>query len=200
MEGISKRSRLRTMAVAALVASGIVLMAMSGSTSATSGSKRSVIRKVSLGIRNSSETPIQAQICPNGHARHPTDNSINPCDQIMHTYVVQPGHRHIVSNSDQVGVIITCAPGSCPDPNDRKTLNFYATNHAIFLPYFIAEGERVHLRDHQFVDRTKHYVHFELRRYPDEARDGENVKLMRIEIKRWPADPHHPCKRRPPGC
>ena len=29
-------------------------------------------------------------------------------------------------------------------------------------------------------------VDFELRRYQDEDRDGESVKLMRIEIRKWP--------------
>lgn len=207
MEGISKHSRLRTLAVAALVASGLVLIAMSGSTSAMSGSKRFTIKKISLGIRNSSATPIQAQICRDAHARHPDTKDKNPCDEITETDVIQPGHRHIVSNSHQVGVIITCAPGSCPDPDTRKTLNFFAINHAIFLPYFIAEGEKIHLDVHRHADRTKHYVHFELRRYADEDRNGEHVKLMRIEIRHWPADAHKPCKGRasraalrPPGC
>ena len=191
MEGISKRSRFRTVAVAALVASGIVLMAMSGSTSAMSGSKRWGPKRISLGIRNSSRTAIQAQIC-----RTPPTFK-NPCSgRTTQTYVIQPGHRHIVSNSESVGVVITCAPGSCPDPDTRKTLNFYAGNDLIFLPFFILEGdERVALNEHQAVQRTKHYVRFELRRYPDEDRDGENVKLMRIEIRHWPADPHRPCSR-----
>jgi hypothetical protein len=206
MEGISKRSRLRTVAVAALVASGIVLMAMSGSTSAMSGSKQWV-KRISLGIRNSSHTAIQAQICPSPHARQPHAPAEKPCSEITQTYVIQPGHVHIVSNSWDVGAIITCAPGSCPDPDNRKTLNFYAANDAIFLPFFVAEGERIGLRQGQFVDRTKHYVHYELGRYADEDRDGENVKLMRIEIQRWPGAPHSPCKRRAsraaprlPGC
>ena len=56
MEGISKYLRLRTTAVAALVAAGLVLMAMSASASADRHRQ-----DISLGVRNSSKTPIQVQ-------------------------------------------------------------------------------------------------------------------------------------------
>jgi hypothetical protein len=200
MEGLSKHSRLRTAAIAALVASGLVLMSMSGSTSAMSRSKRLVVKNISLGIRNSSNTAIKVQVCRNNHATNPAStgrSNSKPCSEITETYVVGSGQRQIVPNSNPVGVIITpyCAFGSCPEL--EKTLYFYAENQFLSPPFFFTDDHRLEFSEHEVHLRWQHGVHYELRRYADEDRDGEHVKLMRIEILKWPA--YTPCAHRASG-
>lgn len=191
MERISKYSRLRTTAVAAFVASGLVLMAMFASASASPG-----IKKISLGIRNSSLTPIRVQFCRNGHARYPTKTNPKTCHQIEGTYVIAPGQSHAIPNSNPVGVILTseCRPGYFPCPDNRE-LNFYAGNGGFFYPFFITNNDHISLSDNQHVLGSQQMIKYELRRYADEDRDGENVKLMRIEIRQWATKPS--CQPRP---
>jgi hypothetical protein len=194
LEGISKHSRLRTTAVAAFVASGLVLMAMSASASAHE------TKRISLGIRNSSLTPIRVDICRNRDAREPTAR-VSACHQITESHVVGSGHVYIVPNSDPVGVTITrdpqCVVGFDPCP-DGRTLYFYAQNGGFFyFPFFSTNGHQIALDEppgHQGITHYYHlgdqqFIHYELRRYADEDRNGENVNLMRIMITKWATQP-----------
>jgi hypothetical protein len=161
-------------------------MAMSASASA-------LIKNISLGIRNSSHTAIRVEICRNGDAREPRigDSNSRPCSAITETRVVGSGQRYIVSNSNPVGVIITPRDcdlgfaGYCPD---RRRLQFYTRNPWVGRPFFFTDNREIGLKEHQHDLGSQHAIRYELRRYADEDRDGEHVKLMRIEIQHWDID------------
>lgn len=174
MEGTSTYSRLRTTAVAALVAAGLVLAAMSAPANALTHA-----RDISTGIRNSSQVPIKVQICPNGHVsiHYQFGTQANPCSTVTETYTVLPGDRHIVFNTNPLGIIIS-AKG--------KTLYFYAKNPIIGLPFFEANGSKVALDAPETRERTVDGVHVRFRRWVDEPRHGETVKLMSLEMVDWP--------------
>lgn len=188
MEGISKYLRLRTTAVAALVAAGLALTAMSGSASATCFHVFGCTKDVSLGIRNSSKATIQVEWCPGGHANNPGNTHDSPCDRVTtpQPQIVKPGERLIIFNTNPLGVIITAQRQYSGDPTQHRTLHFYVKNPDIGLPFFRAQGHEVELREGQHVDRDVNGVKVELRRYADEDRDKQPVKLMRIEILKWP--------------
>jgi hypothetical protein len=206
MQGISKYSRLRITAVAALVAAGLVLMAMSASASANV-----FVKRISLGIRNSSRALIEVKVCTNRNVSGPLRNdrgalisayedgdAAQPCGTIDHLYSVPPGQRVIVPNANPVGVIISNVIPHSSGPAQDKTLYFLARNKlfedgagliAGELPYFQwgAWGSYKNPFDQgQAVLRDVDGVSVELRRYHDEDRHGESVKVMRIEIRHWP--------------
>ena len=179
-------SRLRITAVAALVAAGVV------STAVLTGSARSARstcilvfcnKDVSLGIRNSSKTAIQVEICPKGHANDPGNSLDGPCNVVTETSVVGTGDRKIVFNTTPLGVMIRPAYGG-PAKNTR--LLFYVSNPLVGQPYIRANGHKVALGEGEAVIRDVDGVEVELRRYADEDRNGDSVKLMRIEIRKWP--------------
>jgi hypothetical protein len=197
VEGISKYSRLRTTAVAALVAAGLLLMAMSGSASAN-------VKRISLGIRNSSKTPIRAQICTNRHIRSGFEAGLmyeSPCDTIEGIWDIDPGQRAIIPNANPVGVIIRNIRFNRHSPAHDRTLYFLARSRSYeygkvhgtpqisyetyFRSWTPSSLEKVFAWP-QPVLRDVAGVRVELRRYHDEDRDGENVRLMRIEIRHWP--------------
>lgn len=184
MEGISKYLRLRTLAVAALVAAGLVLIAMFASASA----RIVIVKDISLGIRNSSKALIQVQVCTNLHvsSRYEDGLTPDPCGPIDHTYILRAGERTFISNANPVGVIITNYIPNSSGPAKDKTLYFLARNRLFERPYFRAQGHKVALSEGEAVLRDVNGVGVELRRYHDEDRDGESVKLMRIEIRSWP--------------
>jgi hypothetical protein len=218
MEVVSKYSRLRITAVAAFVAAGLVLVVMSASASAHIGG----VKNISLGIRNSSKTPIKAQVCTNLDVRGETGNnwyklsayedgtSDRPCGSITHTYLIDPGHAAIVPNANPVGVMISNSNPHGTSTAHDMTLYFLARNRSIQqkgdcgdcgsgeIPYFMwgvwgsyknafLEGQAAlkHVNDINGYDPNSGAA-VELRRYHDEDRNGENVKLMRIEIRTWP--------------
>ncbi len=181
MEGISNYLRLRITAVAALVAAGLVLMAMSASASA-------IVRNISVGVRNSSKTPIQVHVCVNALSiKYEDGNTQDPCGAITHTYIIGQGDRAIIPNANPVGLIITNYNPREYWPAQRdRTLYFSARNRLFGEPYFRAQGHKVPLSDTEAVLRHVNGVDFELRRYEDDVRDGQIVKIMRIEIRKWP--------------
>jgi hypothetical protein len=185
MEGISKYSRLRNTAVAALVAAGLVLTAMAESASATC-LYGFCTKNLSVGIRNSSKTAIEAQFCPGNHANNPGDTHANPCDTVTYTRIIKPGENYTFSHVNPLGIIINAQRADPWDPVHLKTLYFYVKNPDIGLPYFRAQGHEVELKEGQHVDRHVNHVKVELRRYADEDRDKKPVKLMRILIQEWP--------------
>ena len=70
-------------------------------------------------------------------------------------------------------------------PDATRTLYFYVKNPDIGLPYFRAQGHEVELREGQASVLDVNGVKVELRRYHDEDRSGEPVKLV-DEILKWP--------------
>jgi hypothetical protein len=191
VEGISKYSRLRITAVAAFVAVGLVLMAMSASASANLSVKR-----ISLGIRNSSKATIEVKVCTNQHIDSRYEDGFDfasPCGTIDHIYGIPPGQRAIVPNANPVGVIISNFYGHGP-AHDR-TVYFLARNravdygrvtyHHLYFLWSAAWGLGIdYVRSPVLQDING--VRVEFRRYYDEDRNGENVHLMRIEIRKWP--------------
>lgn len=186
MEGISKYSRLRITAVAALVAAGLVLMAVSASANATCVNVFCA-KDVSVGIRNSSKTAIMVQICPRGHVSNPGDTGANPCSVVTETYIIGAnGQRKTIFNTNPLGIIITPYYPFGTGPAQDKTSYFYASNPLIGLPFFRAQGHKIALKEHETVLRHVDGVHVGFHRYGDEDRDGQSVKVMRIEIRKWP--------------
>jgi hypothetical protein len=185
VEGISNYLRLRATAVAAFVAAGLVLTAMCASASANV-----FLKRISLGIRNSSKTAIHAQVCRNlsVSARYEEGLQQNPCVGVPPTYTIRAGDVKIISNANPVGVIITNAvPFLTGDRKDERTLYFSASNESLRRPFFRMGGLEIPMSEgHAETWGSYHGVGLELRRYHDEDRDGESVKLMRIEIRSWP--------------
>ncbi len=188
MERTSKCSRLRITALAALIAGGLVLTAMSGSASATCFHVFGCTKRVSLGIRNSSKATITVERCGGDHANNPGNTHDSPCDRITSPLpeAVGPGSVLIGPNRNPVGIIIKAQRQHSGDPTQHRTLYFYVKNPDIGLPYFRAQGHEVELREGQASVLDVNGVKVELRRYHDEDRNGEPVKLMRIEILKWP--------------
>jgi hypothetical protein len=83
-------------------------------------------------------------------------------------------------------VIVSNLIPNSSGPAKDKTLYFLARNRPFERPYFRAQGHKVALSEGGAVLRDVNGVGVELRRYPDEDREGESVKLMRIEIRSWP--------------
>jgi hypothetical protein len=203
MEGISKYLRLRITAVAALVAAGLVLMAMCASASALVGA----VLPISLGIRDSSKTPIKAEVCTtlagergyyelSSYERH---RSRGPCGEITHTYIIQPGGRAIVPNSITVGVMISNYNPHGTSTAHNMTLDFAARNRLQQAtqtpgcgdcassgekPYFVwggwgdykkvfDEGQAALVHVNDGYDPNVG-VSVELRRYHDQGRDFKN--------------------------
>ncbi len=130
MQGISKYLRLRATAVVAFVAAGLVLMAMCASASA---GYKTGLKDISLGIRNSSKTPLQVQFCRNLLARENYEGG-DPC-LITSTRVLRAGERLIIPNGNPVGVIIRSAVPFLTGDKPKHALSFYARNEAFMRPY-----------------------------------------------------------------
>ena len=191
MEGISKHLRLRATAVAALLAAGLVLTVMSGSASASRCPNFLICtKKISVGVRNSSKIAIQVQWCANGHVSdaYQFGTDYNPCSVVTENYVIQPGGRHIFFNANPAGLIIQPAyPGGLTRSRAlEKILYFYVDNPDVGLPFFRAQGEKIALSEGEERFHTTDTVDVGFKRFHDEDRDGESVKLMRIEIRSWP--------------
>jgi hypothetical protein len=191
MEGSSKYLRLRTSAVAALVAAGLVLTAMSGSASASRCPNVVICAKsISIGVRNSSKMPIQVEWCPNGHvsSAYQFGTNYDPCSVVTETYNVEPGGRHIFANANPAGLIIQPAypTGKNSIGAREKILYFYVSNPYVGLPFFRAQGEKISLSAGEERFHKTDTVDVAFKRFHDEDRNGESVKLMRIEIRKWP--------------
>jgi hypothetical protein len=201
MEGLSKYLRLPTKAVIALVAAGLVLPAMAGSASASRCPNIVIcVKDVSVGIVNNSKTTaIRVQICPNGHVstRYQLGLQSDPCSAITETFVIGAnGQRKTIFNTNPLGIIITpnypfgvCETAPCPfgvPPVQNKTLYFYASNPYFGKPFFRAQGFKIELSEHHEMFHKVDGVHVGFLRYGDEDRNGASVKLMRIEIRKWP--------------
>jgi hypothetical protein len=184
MKGITRHWRLCALAVTAAIGAGVVSAVMSGSASSARSTCILVFcnKDVSLGIRNSSKTAIKVEICPKGHANDPGNSLDGPCNVVTETSTVWQGDRKIVFNTNPLGVMIS--PFASQAKNTR--LLFYVSNPLVGLPYIRANGHKVALTEGEHVIRDVDGVEVELRRYADEDRNGDSVKIMRIEIRKWP--------------
>jgi hypothetical protein len=173
-----------------MVVVGVVLAAgMSGSArSARSTCILAFCNKdVSFGIRNSSQTDIRVEICPKGHANDPGNTYDGPCNVVTETFDLGPGQVRTIFNTNPLGVMISPA-ASGGGPWKNTTLLLYVSNPLVGKPYVRAKGHKVELAEHEaHVRDAAGGVNIELRRYGDEDRNGDSVKIMRVEIRKWPA-------------
>jgi hypothetical protein len=179
------------MAVAAVVATGVGLSAMSGAASGATCIHIFFVctKDVSLGIRNSSKAAITVESCGPRHASNPSNVGDRVCSAITTPLpiYVKPGHRLILPNDNPIGIIIKGIHQYPGDPSKPRTLDFYVKNPDIGLPFVRWPGSReldlpVGIPRIRYVDG----VQVEFRRYADEDRDGQHVKLIKIEILKWP--------------
>ena len=106
MEGISNYSRLRAVVVLALVASGLVLMAMSGSASADGRCGPPICKNISAGIVNDSNTAIHAFFCRRSAAS--ASDPSRPCQWFQEDeFIGANGQRHTFPNTNPLGIEIT---------------------------------------------------------------------------------------------
>jgi hypothetical protein len=190
MDGISRQARVRTASFVALVAAGVVL---TGVLSGPASSARATCilifcnKDVSFGVRNSSQTPVHVEICPKGHANDPGDTHNGPCNVVTESFSLGPGQAKTIFNTNPLGVMIRpSAPGGGPWKN--TTLLLYVSNPLVGKPYIRAQGHKVELAENEAPVRdAAGGVNIELRRYGDEDRNGDSVKIMRVEIRKWPA-------------